>query len=231
MNGDPSFGWKECYMYKEFFDMIKKNNPNELIIVDGVVGSGKTTFMNLLKEELSLPGFEEPVTDNPLLAKFYHDRKRYSFPLQVFFLNRRFRMLKDAGEKHTASVMDRSIYGDVIFAKLLHEGGDMEKDEFDLYKELLVNMLDHIEAPKLMIYLKCDVDTAISRIVKRGREYEQIVEREYWERLNREYEAYFSAYNLSELLVIDVKKYDLIGSEKDRNEVLSLVKEALKHTS
>lgn len=214
-------------MYKEFFNMIKKNNPNELIIVDGVVGSGKTTFMNLLKEELSLPGFEEPVTDNPLLEKFYHDRKRYSFPLQVFFLNRRFRMLKDAGANLTASVMDRSIYGDVIFAKLLHEGGDMEKDEFDLYQELLINMLDHIESPKLMIYLKCDVDTAIRRIEKRGRDYEQIVERDYWERLNKEYEAYFKEYNLSKLLVIDVKNYDLLENEKDRKEVMNLVKKAI----
>ncbi len=210
--------------------MIKKNNPNELIIVDGVVGSGKTTFMNLLKEELSLPGFEEPVTDNPLLEKFYHDRKRYSFPLQVFFLNRRFRMLKDAGENLTASVMDRSIYGDVIFAKLLHEGGDMEKDEFDLYQELLVNMLDHIESPKLMIYLKCDVDTAIRRIEKRGRDYEQIVERDYWERLNREYEDYFKEYNLSKLLVIDVKNYDLLENEKDRKEVMDLVKKAISES-
>ena len=210
--------------------MIKKNNPNELIIVDGVVGSGKTTFMNLLKEELSLPGFEEPVTDNPLLEKFYHDRKRYSFPLQVFFLNRRFRMLKDAGENLTASVMDRSIYGDVIFGKLLHEGGDMEKDEFDLYQELLVNMLDHIESPKLMIYLKCDVDTAIRRIEKRGRDYEQIVERDYWERLNKEYEAYFKEYNLSKLLVIDVKNYDLLENEKDRKEVMDLVKKTISES-
>lgn len=127
--------------------MIKKNHPNELVIVDGVVGSGKTTFMNILQEELGLHGFEEPVTDNPLLEKFYHDRKRYAFPLQVFFLNRRFRMLKDAEGLASSSVMDRSIYGDVIFAKLLHEGGDMEKEEFLLYQELLVNMLDHIEAP------------------------------------------------------------------------------------
>lgn len=208
--------------------MIKKNRPNELIIVDGVVGSGKTTFMNLLKEELSLSGFEEPVTDNPLLSKFYHDRKRYSFPLQVFFLNRRFRMLKDAAAMGESSIMDRSIYGDVIFAKLLHEGGDMERDEFMLYQELLVNMLDHIESPKLMIYLQCDVDTAIQRIEKRGRDYEQIVERAYWERLNREYEAYFKEYNLSNLLVIDVKNYDLLENESDRREVMNLVKSALK---
>lgn len=207
--------------------MIKKNHPNELVIVDGVVGSGKTTFMNILKEELGLHGFEEPVTDNPLLEKFYHDRKRYAFPLQVFFLNRRFRMLKDAEGLASSSVMDRSIYGDVIFAKLLHEGGDMEKEEFLLYQELLVNMLDHIEAPKLMIYLKCDVDTALSRIKKRGRDYEQIVERDYWERLNKEYEAYFDAYNLSKLLVIDVKEMDLKDNPLHRQLVLKKVREAL----
>lgn len=207
--------------------MIKKNAPNEMIVVDGVVGSGKTTLMNILKEELGVSGFEEPVTDNPILGKFYHDRKRYAFPLQIFFLNRRFRMLKKAQAKKVSSVMDRSIYGDVIFAKLLHDGGDMEKDEFDLYQDLLTNMLDHIEAPKLMIYLRADVDTAVDRIEKRGRDYEQIVERDYWERLNREYEAYFSAYNLSKLLIIEAKDYDIRDSEEDRKKVVKLVREAL----
>jgi len=210
--------------------MVKKNAPNEMIVVDGVVGSGKTTLMNILKEELGVSGFEEPVTDNPILGKFYHDRKRYAFPLQIFFLNRRFRMLKEAQAKKVSSVMDRSIYGDVIFAKLLHDGGDMEKDEFDLYQDLLTNMLDHIEAPRLMIYLRADVDTAIDRIEKRGRDYEQIVERDYWERLNREYEAYFSAYNLSRLLIIEAKDYDIRDSEEDRKNVVQLVREALAET-
>lgn len=217
-------------MYKEFFDMVKKNAPNEMIVVDGVVGSGKTTLMNILTEELGVSGFEEPVTDNPILGKFYHDRKRYAFPLQIFFLNRRFRMLKEAQENKASSVMDRSIYGDVIFAKLLHDGGDMEKDEFMLYQDLLTNMLDHIQAPKLMIYLRADVDTAIGRIESRGRDYEQIVERDYWERLNKEYEDYFSAYNLSKLLIIETKDYNIIGSEEDRNKVVELVRKALAET-
>ncbi len=91
-------------------------------------------------------------------------------------------------------------------------------------------MLDHIESPKLMIYLKCDVDTAIRRIEKRGRDYEQIVERDYWERLNKEYEAYFKEYNLSKLLVIDVKNYDLLENEKDRKEVMDLVKKAISES-
>lgn len=208
--------------------MIRKNRQNEMIIVDGVVGSGKTTLMNILMEELGVSGFEEPVTDNPILGKFYHDRKRYAFPLQIFFLNRRFRMLKDAQEQKVASIMDRSIYGDVIFAKLLHDGGDMEVDEFNLYQDLLANMLDHIEAPRLMIYLRCDVDTAMERIRKRGRDYEQIVERDYWERLNKEYEDYFKAYNLSRLLVIETRDYDLSSSEEDRRKVVQLIREAMK---
>ena len=213
-------------MYKEFFKMIKKNRQNEMIIVDGVVGSGKTTLMNILTEELELKGFEEPVTDNPILGKFYHDRQRYAFPLQIFFLNRRFRMLKDAQEKNDASIMDRSIYGDVIFAKLLHDGGDMDNDEFNLYQDLLANMLDHIEAPRLMIYLRCDVDTAIERIRKRGRDYEQIVERDYWERLNREYEDYFKAYDLSPILIIEAKNYDL-EREEDRAKVVEMIRSAI----
>lgn len=202
-------------MYKEFFEMVKKNQPNETIIIDATVGAGKTVYMEMLSQELEIPSFLEPVEDNPLLDKFYHDRKRYAFPLQVYFLNRRFEMLKQAAALGKPTIMDRSIYGDMIFAKLLHEEGNMERDEFLLYRDLLTNMLDHVEAPKLMIYLKIDTDSAIGRIRKRGRDYEQIVEREYWENLNREYEAYFEEYNLSPLLVIDAAKYDIVGNPED----------------
>lgn len=211
-------------MYKEFFNMIKKNNPNETIVIDAVVGAGKTVYMEMLSEELKLPCFREPVQDNPILGKFYHDRKRYSFPLQIFFLNRRFEMLKQASELGKPVLMDRSIYGDMIFAKLLYEEGNMDKDEYILYRDLLKNMLDHVEAPKLMIYLKIDTDSAIKRIVKRGREYELIVEREYWETLNKEYESYFSEYNLSPLLVIDAAKYDITENPREKKEVLDIIR-------
>ena len=203
--------------------MIKKNKPNETIIIDGVVGAGKTVYMEMLSEAMNIPCFQEPVQDNPLLDKFYHNRKRYSFPLQIYFLNRRFEMLKQAAEVGKPTIMDRSIYGDMIFAKLLYKEGNMEKDEFMLYRDLLANMLDHIEGPRLMIYLKIDTDSAIGRIKKRGRDYEQIVERAYWENLNREYEAYFSAYNLSPLLVIDAAKYDIMENFTDRKEVFEII--------
>lgn len=207
--------------------MIKKNKPNETIVIDAVVGAGKTSYMEMLSEEMKIPYFQEPVQDNPLLDKFYYDRKRYAFPLQIYFLNRRFEMLKQASEAGKPSLMDRSIYGDMIFAKMLYEEGDMEKDEFILYRDLLTNMLDHVQAPKLMIYLKIDTDSAIERIKKRGRDYEQIVERDYWENLNKEYEDYFSNYNLSPLLVIEAAKYDIVGNLKDREKVLQIIRQAM----
>ena len=214
-------------VYKEFFNMIKKNKPNETIVIDAVVGAGKTSYMEMLSEEMKIPCFQEPVQDNPLLDKFYYDRKRYAFPLQIYFLNRRFEMLKQASEVGAQRLMDRSIYGDMIFAKLLYEEGNMEKDEYILYRDLLANMLDHVEAPKLMIYLKIDTDTAIDRIKKRGREYELIVERDYWENLNKEYENYFSEYNLSPLLVIEAAKYDIVGNSKDRMEIVQMIRQKI----
>lgn len=207
--------------------MIKKNKPNETIVIDAVVGAGKTSYMEMLSEEMKIPCFQEPVQENPLLDKFYYDRKRYAFPLQIYFLNRRFEMLKQASEAGEPSLMDRSIYGDMIFAKMLYEEGDMEKDEFILYRDLLTNMLDHVEAPKLMIYLKIDTDSAIERIKKRGRDYEQIVERDYWENLNKEYEDYFSNYSLSPLLVIEAAKYDIVGNLKDREKVLQIIRQEM----
>jgi len=197
------------------------------VIVDGPVGVGKTSLMDILIEEMGLKPFVEPVADNPLLSKFYHNRKRYSFPLQIFFLNRRFAMLKEAADYDNA-VMDRSIYGDVIFARLLNQGGDMENEEYSLYKELLANMLEHVKPPKLMIYLETSVDSVIKKIVKRGRDYEQIVEREYWENLNREYQDYFSHYNISPLLKINVDDLDFVNSEGDRKHVIKLIKDKLE---
>ena len=136
-------------------------------------------------------------------------------------------MLKESSELDDITLMDRSIYGDVIFAKLLNYNQEMDDVEFGIYMELLTNMLDHIEAPKLMIYLKTDTDTAIKRIQERGRDFELIVEREYWENLNKQYEEYFEEYNLSPLLVIDASKYDMVNSEEDKNHIVNLVKKEM----
>lgn len=214
--------------YKEFFNKvrIKGGTMKGIICVDGVVGVGKSTLSKLISEKYNIKLYEEPVTDNPILDKYYHDRKRWSFPLQVFFLNKRFKIIKDAS-KLPACVLDRSIYGDVIFSRMLVHDGLMTEEEFKLYEELLYNMLEHIEKPKLMIYLETSVDNAIKKIKKRGRDYEQIVPREYWENLDKNYREYFESYNLSDLLKINVDEIDFVENEKDREYIFNLIDEKL----
>lgn len=211
--------------YRDFFDKIKGNEMSRAIVIDGVVGAGKSTLTEILKDELSYTPYYEPVEDNPILDKFYYDRARYSFPLQVFFLNKRFKMVKEASE--TNSLLDRSIYGDMIFAKMLRDSGEMSEEEYQLYKDLACNMFEHIQPPRLMIYLKNSVDCAIKKIANRGRDYEQIVEREYWEKLNKEYEDYFSQYDLSPLLVIDIEHLDFANNLEDRKIVVNMIKDKL----
>ena len=114
--------------YKNYFKNIRigDSSMEGIICIDGVVGVGKSTLGEILAKEFNMHFFKEPVLDNPLLDKFYYDKKRYSFPLQVFFLNKRFEMIKEA-EKLGSCIMDRRIYGDIIFAKMLMEDGELCK--------------------------------------------------------------------------------------------------------
>jgi len=214
--------------YQLFFQQtnIQKRTMDSLICIDGVVGAGKTTLGEIFCQKHHFTFFKEPVDNNPLLERFYHDQERYSFPTQIYFLNKRFRMLKEA-QKMGTCLMDRSIYGDVIFAKLLLLEAKMSQEEFELYEELLFNMLEHVPRPKLMVYLEINVDNAIKRIEERGREYEQIVPKKYWELLNQQYQAYFDAYNFSEILVIDVNELDFRQQGQAQNQVLELIEQKL----
>ena len=215
--------------YMEYFKNLKTKESimEGIICVDGVVGVGKSTLGKLIADKYNMIFFEEPVVNNPILDKFYYDRKRYSFPLQIFFLNKRFKAMKEAAEINRC-VMDRSIYGDVIFSRMLMEDGDMTHEEFELYEELLYNMLEHIQKPKLMIYLETSVDSAINKIKKRGREYELVVPREYWESLNANYRAYFSNYNISDILTINVDSLDFVSNTEDKEYIMNLVDEKIK---
>jgi len=199
---------------------------NVSIIIDGAVGAGKSTLMDIL-EDSGFTSFPEPVVDNPLLDKFYYDKKRYAFPLQIFFLNKRFAHLKST-KGHEKVACDRSIYGDEIFAKMLHESGDLTDEEYSIYKELLENMLEHCEPPTLMIYLQISVDAAVNRIQKRGRDYEQVVEKSYWEDLNIRYRDFFLSYNRSPLLVIDVSELDFENNAEHKQIVVGKINEKLQ---
>lgn len=211
--------------YKEALSKVDRGGRWDMIVIDGVVGVGKSTLMNILADK-GYVKFEEPVADNPILEKFYYDRERYSFSLQIFFLNNRFRHIKQASKIKNA-VMDRSIYGDVIFAKMLNESGEMGNEEFDLYIDLFENMTEHCKVPKLLIYLETSVDAAMAKINKRGRDYEKVVERGYWEKLNANYRTYFKEYDISPILKINVDGLDFENNEKDREHVLVLIAEAL----
>ena len=138
--------------------------------------------------ELNIPVFYELTNDTTtnLLEEFYKDKKRWSFTLQIHFLNERFRMIKEI-HKNGGGILDRSIFGDRIFAQMLNEDGWMTNDEFETYSTLLDNMLEHAKKPDLLVYIDCDLETAIQRIGIRGREMEQSVDEVYWKRLNEKY--------------------------------------------
>lgn len=211
--------------YSDNLRTLGKNDKGvvwPMIAVDGVVGVGKSTLMDILVKERGLIPFEEPVMNNPILDKFYYDRKRYSFSLQVFFLNERFKHIKKASSINGA-VLDRSIYGDLIFAKMLKDGGDMTEEEFHIYLDLFHNMIEHCMPPKLMVYLEVSPEEAMRRITKRGRDYELATEKEYWVNLNNEYKEYFSQYDHSPVLKINVDHLDFETNEKDKEYLLHLI--------
>ncbi len=198
------------------------------LVVEGTVGSGKTSLIERIHERFGFTPFYElsdPMVED-MLSHFYSDRKRWAFTLQILFLTIRFEQIKRAGTISRA-VLDRSIFGDVIFAKMLHNYGDMKDSEMMVYERLYNSLISSVPPPFLMIYLRCPTDLAIERIEKRGRSYELIVEREYWERLNAEYERYFENYSLSPLLIIRSEKHDWVNRPEDADYVLEKIHEFL----
>lgn len=222
-----------------------------MITLAGIIGSGKSSLTQLLSDELGTEAFYEPVEDNPVLPLFYKgneiaakkraegDREAtnpYAYLLQTFFLNRRFKMIKQAMQNDN-NVLDRSIYEDAIFMKMNTDMGNATKVEYDIYKKLLDNMLEelpyaaHKKSPDLMVMIDVSYDTMIKRIQKRGREYEQVENDpslvEYYQRLLRYYDSWKEEYNASPLLVIDGDKYDFVNNEEDRNKVLNMIEAKL----
>lgn len=180
-----------------------------VIVIDGVVGAGKSTLAKKLSEKLNIPIYFElqNQTTMNLLEEFYKDKKRWSFTLQIHFLNERFRMIKEI-HKNGGGILDRSIFGDRIFASMLNEDGWMSDDEFHTYTTLLDNMLEHSKNPDYLIYIDCDLKTAMQRIKVRGRDMEQGVDTNYWNRLNQKYQEWYDGYDLSDKIAIDANSYN-----------------------
>jgi deoxyadenosine/deoxycytidine kinase len=188
------------------------------IVIEGTVGCGKTTLAKFLAEKSKIKMYEELSNNDTivLLDDFYANQKRWSFALQIHFLNERFRMIKEIN-KNTKGILDRSIYGDKIFAKMLHEDDKMTVEEYNTYTTLLNNMLEHVNPPDLIVYLKCSTDVAVDRLNKRNRGIESDVPISYWQRLNNKYDEWYDNYNMSDKMSINVDEFNVFNINQREN--------------
>ncbi|MDU6360750.1 MAG: deoxynucleoside kinase [Zhenhengia sp.] len=211
-----------------------------LIVVGGMIGLGKSSVAEVLGEALESNVFYESVDDNPILPLFYTaspeeiQAKRYPFLLQLYFLDTRFKAIKQALVKDN-NVLDRSIYEDWYFAKKNMELGRINELEMQVYESLLDNMMEELDelpkkAPDLMVYLKGSFETVLDRIMKRGRSFELDTELvDYYRFLWEGYDEWvMNHYDASEVLIIDMDVIDVVEREEDKNKVIELVKEKLK---
>ncbi len=201
----------------------------KFIAVAGNIGSGKSSLTTMLSGKFGWTPYYESVEDNPYLADFYGDMKRWSFHLQVYFLSHRFQTHKKITEAPESVIQDRSIYEDAeIFARNLHEIGNMDSRDYENYVALYKVMTDYLQPPDLMVYLRANVDTLVSQITKRGRSYEQSIQRSYLEQLNNHYESWIGTYSLGRLLVIESDNMDFVGNNGDFSKIEGMISDALK---
>lgn len=173
------------------------------IAIAGNIGSGKTTLTKMLVKRYGWTPRFEPVDVNPYLEDFYADMNRWSFNLQVYFLNKRFRDVVEIGRSKDTIIQDRTIFEDAcIFAPNLHAQGYMSDRDFQNYKELFDLMMSLVDLPDLMIYIRSSIPTLINQISKRGRDYEQSIRIDYLKGLNDRYEEWIAGYK-GKLLIID----------------------------
>ena len=180
------------------------------IAIAGNIGSGKTTLTRLLSKHFGWKPHYEEVDNNPYLESFYEDMKRWSFNLQIYFLNSRFRQVMDIRRSGDDIIQDRTIYEDAyIFAANLYDMGLMETRDYQNYEQLFELMSSFLQAPDLLIYLRASVPTLVRQIQKRNRDYEQSIRLDYLKALNKRYESWISNYNKGKLLIIESDDIDL----------------------
>jgi len=194
------------------------------IAVAGNIGSGKTTLTKLLSKHFKWDTDFDNADDNPYLTDFYEDMQRWSFNLQVYFLNTRFNKQLEIHQSKKGVIQDRTIYEDAyIFAPNLHAMGLMSTRDFENYFTLFSMLNSLIKAPDLLIYLRASVPTLVGQIQKRGRDYENSIRLDYLKRLNERYEAWISSYQMGKLLIIDVDKNNFSEKPEDLSDVISKV--------
>jgi deoxyadenosine/deoxycytidine kinase len=186
------------------------------IAVSGNIGSGKTTLTIKLAKHYGWKAELEAVENNPYLADFYEDMKRWSFHLQVYFLNSRFNQIKRIRETGLSVIQDRTIYEDAyIFAANLHRSNLISQRDYDNYLNLFDSMINFVNPPDLLIYLKADIPKLVGQIEKRGRHYENAIRIDYLKNLNSHYEDWIANYDKGKLLVVDVNDMDFVAHPED----------------
>ncbi|PKP04717.1 MAG: deoxynucleoside kinase [Bacteroidetes bacterium HGW-Bacteroidetes-6] len=194
------------------------------IAIAGNIGSGKTTLTGLLAKHYKYSPQYEDVDSNPYLSSFYEDMKRWSFNLQIYFLNSRFRQIVEVHRQAQDVIQDRTIFEDAfIFAPNLHDMGLMSTRDFATYQSIFELMVSFIKAPDLLIYLRADVPTLVNQIQKRGRDYEASIRLDYLKSLNDRYETWINGYKEGKLLIIDVEKVKFHESKEDLGLIIDKI--------
>jgi len=194
------------------------------VAIAGNIGSGKSTLTELLAKQFKWNPMFEQVDDNPYLANFYDDMRRWSFNLQIYFLNKRFRNLIEHRKQFKKIIQDRTLYEDAyIFAPNLHAMGLMATKDYETYLDMFELLNSFIQPPDLLIYLKASVPTLINNIQKRGREYENSIRLDYISSLNERYDRWIDEYKESKLLIIDVDNLDFATNKYDLGVVIEKI--------
>ena len=194
------------------------------IAVSGNIGSGKTTLAIKLAKHYGWHAELEAVENNPYLADFYEDMKRWSFHLQVFFLNSRFNQIKRIRESGLSVVQDRTIYEDAyIFAANLYKSKLFSERDYENYLSLFGSMINYVKAPDLLIYLKADIPKLVGQIEKRGRSYENAIRIDYLKNLNSHYEEWIGGYDKGKLLIVDVNRMDFVEYPEDFSSIVQRI--------
>ena len=194
------------------------------IAIAGNIGAGKTTLTELLAKNYGWESHYEEVDGNPYLNDFYHDMQRWSFNLQVYFLNTRFSQILEFRHSGKTVIQDRTIYEDAeIFAPNLHEMGLMSTRDFENYHSLFKLMSGLVQVPDLIIYLRASIPTLVQQIQKRGREYENTIRLDYLNQLNQRYEAWATRYTLGKILIINVDELNFAEKKEDLSKVIDRI--------
>ena len=198
------------------------------IAVAGNIGCGKTTLTEKLAKHYGWKAEFESVEDNPYLSDFYDDMHKWSFHLQIHFLNSRFSQIQKVRSGSEDIIQDRTIYEDAfIFAKNLADSGFLTTRDYDNYLKIFNSMTAFIQAPDLLIYLKADIPKLVGQINKRGRDYEEKIKIEYLKNLNENYDGWIENYQDGKLLVIDVNNMDFVANPSDMGFIINKVEENL----